>query len=272
MAKKKEKDVEEVVEREIDDGSEEVTVDKKQTFGVRWFQTNVVEDSDTIRMICDLTAKSAARQFSIYTSNKGNSEIYALVFFTTMIEILNFVATKRKTYNEFTIAIANSINVGFTNNLDENNENVGHFTPILEYIGTNMEYIDPLPSTEVDHNRMEHNAIAWKTQNLKKNAEFIKEIQNNAYRSLFSDYKIDIRNAEVVIPLFCIFMDYINAVLKLKFQEAIGTGVSEVQINVMGLFKAYYSYDQESDKEVYEYTPSPRVKLALKSDNIAGRN
>ena len=63
----------------------------------------------------------------------------------------------------------------------------------------------------------------------------------------------------------------IVSVLKMKYREAEGTDVSEVQINVLGLFDAYYSYDVEEDQEIIEFQPNITMKLALKNDDTAAR-
>jgi hypothetical protein len=66
-------------------------------------------------------------------------------------------------------------------------------------------------------------------------------------------------------------LDNINTVVKLKFKEAEGTDLSEVHINILGLFDVYYSFDEENNKEIYEYVPSITTKLALKSDSLANK-
>ena len=67
-------------------------------------------------------------------------------------------------------------------------------------------------------------------------------------------------------------MDNITNVLKVKFKEAKGTDVSEVHMNVLGLFDAYYSYTEEDNQEIIEFQPNVTMKLALKADDVAGRD
>jgi len=66
-------------------------------------------------------------------------------------------------------------------------------------------------------------------------------------------------------------MDHISNYIKYKYKEAEKADVSEVSMNVLGLFDIYYSYDDENKKEVIEMVPGISVKLFLKSDSIAGR-
>lgn len=245
------------------------TPDKKETFVTRWFKDNAVNNATELKTICDLTARSAEEQFRLYLKS-GNTEVYAVVFYGTFLTILNSLKQKQKIYNNFTIEICNSINIGYTNNDDENNEKVGNFMPIMEYIGINRNIVDSSSSFDVD--TTSQNFIRWKELNIKKNIEYYKEIQEIAYEKLKSEYKTNLRTSEAVIPLFCIFMDHITNLLKVKFREADGTDVSEVSMNILGLFDVFYSYNEDDNQEIIEFQPNIRMKLALKSDEIASRD
>ena len=257
--------------RKVKEKEEELDVKvpevKKETFVTRWFRDYAVNNAMEMKIICNLTSRAAEEQFNIsITSN--NTEIFAAVFYGTFITILEFLKDKEKKYNNFTIEIANSINIGYVNNSDENNEKVGNFMPIMEYIGINRKIID---NEKLDVNRTTDNCIRWKELNIKQNVEFYKGIQEKAYERLKREYHIDLRTSEAVIPLFCIFMDYITNVLKIKYKEAEGTDISEVSLNVFGLFDAYYSFNSEDNQEVIEFQPNITMKLALKSDDNASR-
>jgi hypothetical protein len=242
-------------------------VPKKQTFVTRWFNDNCSNNGAEIRTICELTARSAQEQFGMSVKS-SNVEVYSVIFFATFMSILEFVAEKQKKYNNYTIEIANSINVGYTNNDSEENEKLGNFQPILEYIGSNRNIVN---SSHIEVDTTTKNFILWKELNIKKNIEHYKEIQENAYNKLLQDFRTDIRTSEGIIPLFCIFLDNMIGLLKMKYREAEGTGVSEVSFNVLGLFDAYYSFNDEDNKEIIEYDPNISTKLALKNDNTAAR-
>lgn len=249
---------------------------KKETFVTRWFNDYAVNNKDELKIICELTARSAEEQFFMFLDS-GNNEVYAVIFYCTFLTILRFLRDKQKKYNNFTIEIGNSINIGYTNNDNEENEKVGNFMPIMEYIGVNHVIVD----SEIDFSDNEEirvkgdetsvNFIRWKNTNLKTTVNYYKDIQEQAYNSLKSDYKVKIRTSEAVIPLFCTFMDNITNVLKEKYREAEGTDVSEISMNVLGLFDVYYSFDEDSNQEVIEFTPNIRMKLALKNDTDASR-
>lgn len=241
---------------------------KPITFVKRWFQDHAVNNKEDIKIICDLTAKSAAEQFYFYIKT-DNTEVFAVIFYATFTSILEFIKGKQKTYNNFTITIANSINVGYSNNDDENNEKVGNFMPIMEHIGINRNIVDD--SSKIDADRTSRNFITWKTLNIKKTSEYYKEIQEMAYDKLKREFKTSIRTSEAVFPLFCIFMDHLVNYMKYKYREAERTEVSEVSMNVLGLFDIYYSFDEEENLEIIEFQPNILMKLTLKSDAIASR-
>ena len=253
-------------EKELD--IETTKQDKPMTFVKRWFTDYAVNNPADLKIICDLTSRSAEEQFSMYLKT-GNTEVYAVVFYATFISILEFIKEKQKRYNNFTVAICNSVNLGYSNNDDDNNEKVGNFMPIMEYIGINRNIIESSDGMEVD--KTSQNFIRWKELNIKKNVEYYKEIQEKAYEKLRKEYKTNLRTSEGVIPLFCIFMDHITNVLKLKYKEAERTDVSEVSMNILGLFDIFYSFNEEDNQEIIEFQPNILMKLALKSDIMAGR-
>ncbi|MCM1439982.1 MAG: hypothetical protein NC131_12390, partial [Roseburia sp.] len=224
-------------------------------------------NASELKIVCDLTTRSAEEQFSMQLQTM-NTEVYGVIFYATFLEILSFIRGKEKIYNNFTIQIAQSLNIGYLNSDDEENEKVGNFMPIMEYLTINRNVVDDGSS---DPNKTNNNFMKWKELNTKQNVEFYKEIQNNAYQRLIEEYKINLRSAEGIFPIFCIFLDHIVNVMKMRFREAQGTDVSEVSMNVFGLFDVYYSFDEDENKEIIEFQPNILMKLALKSDELASR-
>lgn len=241
---------------------------KKETFVTRWFKDYAVNNASDLKIACDLTSRAAEEQFCMYIQSH-NTEVYGVIFYATFLTILDSIRQKQKVYNNFTIEIANSINLGYSNNTDEDNEKVGNFMPIMEYIGINRKLVDTNSTLESD--KTTANFIRWKELNIKKNIEYYKEIQETAYERLRKEYRTNIRTSEGIFPLFCIFLDNVISILKIKFQEAQGTDVSEVSMNVFGLFDVYYSFNPDDNQEIIEFTPNIRMKLALKDDNAAGK-
>lgn len=241
-------------------------VKKKRTYSTIWFEDNCKNDKDIMITICNLTAKSAEDQFMMHPRT-NNNEIFACIFFATLMNIIDYIKGKQKTWKNFTLQIANSINIGYCNNDDDDNEKVGNFQPILEHIGINQVLITKSTDTiDATHD----NFCRWKTQNIKRSVEYYKEIQERTYEYLISEFAITLPTSEAVFPLFCIFMDYIVSLAKLKYQENEDVKeVSEIHFNVLGLFDIYYSYDEDGDVEHIDLDPGVSIKLRFKNDTIA---
>jgi hypothetical protein len=241
--------------------------EKKKPFVKHWFETYAVNNTDEIKITCDLTARSAEEQFSMYlTSN--NTETYAVIFYATFMQIIEFLRSKESMYKKFSIEICNSINIGYVNNNDENFEN-GNIEILIEHIGTNRNIVDS--TSNISINRTDENFIRWKELNIKKNVEYYKEIQERAYNTLKSEYHINLRTSEAIIPLFCIFVDNLVNVLRTRWKESEGTDVSQVSMNVLGLFDIFYSFDEEENQEIIEFDKRVSSKLGVKDDNSANR-
>jgi hypothetical protein len=253
------------VEEEVD----VIKPQKKETFISRWFKDYAVNNTTELKRVCELTARSAEEQFNIHLAT-GNTELFAAIFHATFLTILSFLKKQQKNYNEFSIEICNSINIGYVNNDDADNEKVGNFMPVMEHIGINRNIVNNDDSTDADSTN--DGLMRWKNLNTKKNVECYKEIQEDAFKLLYQEYKTDIRTSETVIPLFCIFMDNIVSVLKVMYMEAKDTDVSEVSMNVLGLFDVFYSFDDEKDQEIIDFQPNITMKLALKNDETANRD
>jgi len=249
----------------------ELTTSKedRKTKVMRWFETNVVNDRSDIKIVCDLTAKSVQEQFSMYVKS-GHTELYAVIFYVTFMQILKFIASKQKSYNNFTMEICNSINIGYCNNDDPENEKVGNFMPIMEYIGINRNIVND--SASVQENDTQKNYLRWKELNIKKTVEGYKEIQADAYKVLQEQYRIYLQTEEAILPLFCCFIDNLSNLMKHKYQKLIDTDTSEVSLNVMGLFDMFYSYDDERDVEQIDFVPNITMKIRLKRDDVAARD
>jgi hypothetical protein len=243
---------------------------KKESFAVRWFKDYAVNNASDLKIVCDLTARSVLEQFMMDVGS-NNTEVYAVIFYATFMSILEFIKEKQKRYNNFSIVIANSVNIGYTNNDNEDNEKVGNFMPLMEYVGINRNIILNDDRVSQLNNANSEIFLRWMNLNIKQNGEYYKEIQEKAYEKLQSDFKIFIRTSEAVIPIFCVFFDNITKLLKVKFQERMDTDESEVSMNILGLFDIFYSFNDEEDQEIIEISPNIMVKLSLKSDTIANR-
>lgn len=269
---------------------------KKPTFAQKWFADHAVNNKAELKMVCDLTARAIEEQFGIRVDS-GHTEVYASIFHGVFMSVLNFIRQKQRAYNKFTITFYQSVNLGFVNSEDNGTEKVGNFMPVMEHIGINRTIInrndysdytgyddpDKAPSkirierslkerlAEWNELNIREAVLNWQVTNAKKNVEYYNEIQEDAYNRLKAEYHVSLRVAECALPMFCIFLDMMVGMLKMKFKEAEGTDVSEVSMNVLGLFDVFYSFNEEDNQEIIEFQPNITMKLALKQDEIASR-
>jgi hypothetical protein len=241
---------------------------KKITHTIKWFNEYCTEDKKYIKMICDLVADSVATQFDMHVKS-SNTEVFALIFFVTFETILDFLKQKQSSYDNFSFIICKCVNIGYNNNTDTENEKVGNFMPVIEYMGINRNIIRDENNNADD--KSEVNFIRWKQQNLTQNENYCNQVQNQAALRLASEYGVQIVNNEAIIPIFCIFFDMIVEVIKAGFYDirAGSDDITEFKINVLGLFDAYYSFDPEKNVEAIDYLPGIYTKLREKSDMIS---
>jgi len=247
---------------------QEAVAHKSETFATRWFRDNCVNNYEDMMIICDAVAKSAEEQFSLYLKS-GHNETFGIIFYGTFVSILQFLREKEKHYKEFTVEIGSSLNVGFSNNDDDENEKTGNFMPILEATGASNRSVVETSYSELVESTTAENYIRWKELNVKKNAEMMKEIQERTYQYLKREFKVSLRTSEAVISLFCIYIDILMSYMKHKYNELVDTNISEVSMNVLGLFDIFYSYNQDTAEDIIEFQPTVFTKLQLKSDERA---
>lgn len=243
----------------------------------RWFdehtstkrdpEDNTSNREDMLR-VSELTDRMMRDNFHMNT-RKRKASLYAVMFYAIMTVILDFIKSQQSTYSNFTLQIANCVYIGYTNNTNENNEKVGNFMPFMQYIGEDRNIVDVNHTHSDKMDRATKLYLRWMELNTKQNVEYYKTIQENAASVLYNDYAVNVHSTEMIIPTFCIFLDNVINVLKLHWNELEGTDVSEVKMDVLGLFTCYYSFDEEENREIIDFQPNITMKLALKSDKVA---
>lgn len=267
---------------------------------VTWFKNHAVENPSDLKIVCDLVARSVEDQFKIHFANREYSQGYGTIFYNAFMAILRFLRKQQKVYKQFTILIFNSLNIGYTNSDDEDAEKVGNFMPVMEYAGINrvmvsrpkysLENAKNMSKAEISRltaanleaaldewyelNTTSDPLTRWQCTNTKKNGEFYNQISTDATNALKqkSEGQLSLRADRFALTIMAIFMDMLVSVMRMKFQEAEGTGVSEVKMNVFGLFDVFYSFNEEENQEIIEYQPNITMKLALKQDSVASND
>jgi hypothetical protein len=228
----------------------------------RWFKENAGDSAHDLKIVSELTARSCWDQFNLSPTVSG--EVYAVIFYATFMTIIDFLMSQRKKYSQYTMEIGQCINIGYMNNTNDDNEKVGSFDPIIEYIGTNTRV------QKDNETSITANLNKWKGANVKTEDEIREKIEKATLARLNSDeFKIDTRTDQMIFPIFGTFMDNLVAYVKVKYKEAMGTNVSTVSIDVFRIFRIKYSFNEEENMECIEYEPLTLMKCPMKSDDIS---
>jgi hypothetical protein len=245
---------------------EEVDVKKPQIEPVctRWFNENAGDDIEDLRHVANLTAKECHKQFNLNPCVSG--EVYAVIFYATFIEILKYLQKQRSKYSNYTMEIGKSLNIGYVNNDNDDNEKVGSFDPVMEFIGSSTRN----DKSEEDKVNIQKHLTNWKTNNVKSDANIVTTIENGVIARInAAEFNIHIGYGAIAFPIFCIFLDGLVSHVKYKWKEAQGTNVSTVSIDVFRLFRIKYSFNEEDNQECIEYEPLTLMKCLMKSDDIS---
>lgn len=256
-------------EKEIEVDVSKLNMDTKgPSIAQRWFDEHTVENREDMLRVSELTDRRMRDEFHLHTK-RNRATTYAVMFYSIFMTILEFIRGKESEFSNFAIRIANCVYIGYTNNTNKDNEKVGNFMPYMQYIGEDRNIVDTNVTSSGEVDRSTKLYMRWMELNTKQNVDYYKTIQEAAAFNVWRDYAINPRTSEMIIPVFCVFLDNIINVLKIHWSELEGTDTSEVKMNVLGLFTCYYSYDDENDKEIIDFQPNITMKLALKSDGKA---
>lgn len=243
---------------------------RKITRSEAWFNANVQDNRKEIEEVCEMTGRRIHEQARVILSNPNSTPVlFALVVDRTFTAIANFLVKKQSAgYRSFSILLGRNFNIGYRDGDDDTSEKIGNFVPVLEY-GEQNKSIVPSSSAEPEEIAID-SYKRWLELNTVEAADDATLIASEAFDHLLNEDRINLRHKEAIIPIFCIFIDMLVEVLKIKYQEKKDANRTEVLINVFGLFKAYYSIDATDNTEVIEFEPGIKLKQDMKSDKYAG--
>ena len=245
---------------------------RKMTRSERWFEDNVTENKREIALICGYVEDSIHEQANITTGRDGlkNSLIYAVVVDATFEEIRKFFTKKQQEgYKAYSIRFGKNFNIGYRNDANDSYEKEDTFHPVLEYIEESTTVL-PVSGTYSPEETIQLMSFRqWHQKNTKECLEDMSHISAETFHNLASK-NFALLYQESVVPILCTFIDKVVFQLKLMYTERAGTGTSEVSINVMGLFMAYYSIDEDTQKEIVDFEPLAKMKQDYKSDANSG--
>lgn len=226
----------------------------------KWFEENIHENEDDLRQIGELAMRSISDRFNL-TLNKPELVIslYAITFDT----IRNVLKEKQETYPDYSINIADRLEIGYSNYDNENAEKNGNF----------MFSIKHLPGKKINNKDDDTNetielATQWNAYNITSDIETIQEIAERTIKAIDTKIDLAIGSSELIMPIFITIHEALVSFLTIKRVE---NGVCEYEINMCGEFDAGVKEDDQANEVVY-FIPPVDLRLFMKDDAKATKN
>ena len=237
-----------------------------------WIENNVPDDEEEREILMNwarLCERAVQDKLNI---GVDNPESYIAIYCIIFDEILARLAQERQTHSEYSIYIADIVEIGYDDAKDDGvTDKVGNFVPyIYDLDGDNFEIgkkeINALEgSTAITSDELtsSERCIAWVSAHIQKQKKTLNDIATNAVKTLFEEVQIDLSTPVVVYPIFAICHQQLREYVKLLQHES---GKSSEAIDVCGNFKIYAQMMDKDGKIAVEYKPDPAHKLSTKSD------
>lgn len=220
-----------------------------------WFKDNVSENEAELIQIGELANKMLYDKINLGINDPRTTiAIYAKIF----DEVCNVVVSKQDEWDEFWLTIADRLQIGYTTTTSEDDEKQGNFMVFIKHIESKQKD-DPLDEEEEDTIAL---CTQWNAENIRTQADIIKEIASRAKKKLEEIINIKIASCEFVIPMFCIIHSQIVNYIRLKRIEE---DKSEYEINVAGLYTIGIQETEDAEEDIY-FVPSISLKLKFKND------
>lgn len=224
---------------------------------IQYFEEYVKEDEEDILTICQTASKIIYDKFKLRFDDPrllGTTMSKIYTAFTDRLEALE------NEYSDFTINICDRLALGYSTNIDEDDEKQGNFMIFIRHLNaTKKDDMENDPTAKaVDI------AVKWNSDNYGKQPQLLKEIAIKAYEEL---KKMDILlfSSELVIPVFVTTYETIVNYLKIKRKEE---DLFDYEINFMGCFYIGAREGADETDDIY-IRPNIESKLKLKDDNKA---
>lgn len=226
----------------------------------KWVADNIHENHEELMQIGELAIRSISDRFAL-TLNKP--ELVLAIYDTTFNAIRNTLKEKQDTYPDYSINIADRLEIGYSNYDNENAEKNGNF----------MFSIKHLPGKKIN-NRDEDSdetielATQWNAYNITSDIETVQEIAERAKKDLEERLEVSLGSSELIIPLFITIHEALVSFLTIKRVES---QVCEYEINMCGQFAAGVKEDDDANEVIY-FIPPVDLRLFMKDDLKATKN
>lgn len=221
-----------------------------------WYKENIVDNQEDIWHIGETASLRIFKDLKISMPPE-----MIIAFYCNSLEgMMDYLKKKQTDYTEFWINVQDTLEIGYTNNENEDDEKQGNFM-------IQVNYLPDAPRVNVNDfsDDAETIATSWASQNMSASIEYLlKEIMPHVKNYLKTHVDLIIERAEVVLLLFMLINEVIIGVVKTKRQES---AVSDYFITVGGLVSIHCQETDDGDRIFFKAEPS--AKIMMKSDGDA---
>ena len=225
-----------------------------------YYEENIHEDKEEIRDIAETASAVIRERFNIPLDSH---ELTTVVFLKVFESFLRKLVSLEDSYDSFEINLANRLLIGFTNNLDQDNEKAGNFMVYMKHLHESIKTEQQDDPTVTNIERV----VQWNAENIIENPSMIRSMTIDAVKAL-KEVDIHLANNEIIMPVFIIFYESIINYIKIKRRER---DEFEISINFIW-FNAICREGEEDGRDEFSLEPSIAAKLLLKNDSKANRD
>lgn len=224
-----------------------------------YYEESIHEDKEEIRDIAETASAVIRERFNIPIEGHELTTVCFLKIFETFLKKL---VSLEDQYDSFEINLANRLLIGFTNNLDQDNEKAGNFMVYMKHLHESIKTENQDDPTVTNIERI----VQWNAENIIENPSLIRSMTIDAVKAL-KDVDIQLANNEIIMPIFIIFYESIINYIKIRRREK---DEFELSVNLIW-FEAICREGEEDGKDEFTLIPSIASKLLLKNDSKANR-
>ena len=166
-----------------------------------YYEENIHEDKEEIRDIAETASSVIRERFNIPLEGYQLTTVCFLKIFESFLKKL---VSLEDQYDNFEINLANRLLIGFTNNLDQDNEKSGNFMVYMKHLHESIKTEQQDDPTVSNIERI----VQWNAENVIENPALIRTMTIDAVKAL-RDVDIHLANNEIIMPIFIIFYESI---------------------------------------------------------------
>ena len=223
-----------------------------------YFEEIAREDVAEILTVCDVASARIAKKFKLtFDDPKLLAATWSKIYETIIAKL----KTLEERYSDFNINICDRLNIGYSTNLDEEDEKQGNFMIHV----THLDHRKKTEDFEDPYSKPEERCSQWNTENIIEQPKIMAELAVEALDAL-KVIDVHLGSREYIFPIFSLVYEELVNYLITKRREK---DDYEFEINFISCFNiGARETDDIVNDDIY-IRPNIEGKLTLKSDKGA---